>query len=124
MLACDLRLGVDADVRIGLNEVMIGLTIPHYGVEVARHQLAPAWFDHATLTGTLFPPATARAAGFLHELVEAPKLPGVARERAVALTEVDRTAHAGTKLRTRRIVIDAVRSGVADEFPTTDAESA
>ncbi len=116
LLGCDVRIGVTGSSRIGLNEVAIGLTIPHYGVELARHQLAPAWFDHATVTGTLYDPEQGVAAGFFHELTEPAELMGLASERARQLRQLDMTAHAGTKLRARKPALDAIRHGLATEF--------
>ena len=84
LLACDVRLGIRGEAKIGLNEVAIGLTIPHYGVELARHRLAPTWFDHATLTGALYEPGRAQVAGFLHELVDPADLGAAVRGRATA----------------------------------------
>ena len=116
LLACDVRIGVRGGARIGLNEVAIGLTIPHYGVEVARHQLSPVWFDHATLTGTLYTPDEAATAGFLHELVDTSALEDIARDHARRLADLDMAAHAGTKARVRRAALDAIRQGLAEEF--------
>lgn len=118
LLACDLRIGVTGAVKIGLNEVAIGLTIPHYGIELARHQLAPAWFDHAALTGTLYAPEAARSAGFFHELVEPDHLEAVALAHGKRLRSLDTDAHAGTKQRVRKPALDAMCAGLADEFAT------
>ncbi|MGI9622838.1 MAG: crotonase/enoyl-CoA hydratase family protein [Acidimicrobiales bacterium] len=120
LLGCDVRLGVDGGFKIGLNEVAIGLTIPHYGVEIARHQLTPAWFDHATVTGELYEPSLARQAGFLHHLVDADSLEDTARESASRLASVDLNAHAGTKGRARRLALDAILAGVESEFPLSE----
>lgn len=48
----------------------IGLTVPHYGVEIARMRLCTPWFQHATVTGTLYEPLQAQRAGFLDEVCE------------------------------------------------------
>jgi enoyl-CoA hydratase len=116
LLACDVRLGVRGEFKTGLNEVAIGLTIPHYGVEVARHQLAPAWFDHATLTGTLYEPERAQVAGFFHELVDPADLAAAARNEAERLCGLDMEAHAGTLARVRRPVLEAIRARHPTEF--------
>ena len=71
LLASDLRIGTAGDFRIGLNEVVIGLTIPRFGIAVAGHRLSRAWHDRATLTGELFGPEDARTAGFLDRVVDA-----------------------------------------------------
>ena len=49
LLACDHRIGADGPFKTGLNEVAIGLTIPHYGIELARHQLASTWWRDEAL---------------------------------------------------------------------------
>ena len=118
LLACDVRIGADVDAKIGLNEVAIGLTIPHYGIEVARHQLTSTWFDHATLTGTLYTVAEATTAGFLHHVVDPDTLADHAAREADRLTAIDTTAHAGTKSRVRAAVLTAIDHGITEEFST------
>ena len=44
-LCADLRIGLDGPFKLGLNEVKIGLTVPLFVVELARHRLRPADFD-------------------------------------------------------------------------------
>lgn len=116
LLACDVRIGIRGEAKIGLNEVAIGLTIPHYGVELARHQLAPAWFEHATLTGALYDPGRAQDAGFLHELVDPADLGAAARSEAERLCTLDMAAHAGTLARVRRPVLEEIRARHSQEF--------
>jgi enoyl-CoA hydratase/carnithine racemase len=111
LLAADVRVGVTGPHRIGLNEVAIGLTLPWFGVELARHRLTAPYFDRCTITGTILHPEEARAAGFLDRLVEPAELEGVAGAVARQLAGIDRAAHAATKLRTRQEVIERVRAG-------------
>lgn len=65
LLSADYRIGAEGEFRIGLNEVMIGLTVPWFGIEIARHRLARPYFDRCTITGVLLGPQEARTAGFL-----------------------------------------------------------
>jgi enoyl-CoA hydratase len=118
LLATDVRIGAHGSFRIGLNEVVIGLTIPHYGVEAARMRLSPPWFNHSTLTGTFYTPAEAVNAGFLDELADVEHVVARAREEADKLTAIDMKAHAGTKLRVRAPALAAIRAGIDSEFPT------
>jgi enoyl-CoA hydratase len=115
MLAADRRLGIEGPFRIGLNEVAIGLTIPLFAVEVARHRLTPAYFQRA-VTGDLYPPAEAVVAGFLDEIVPAEELATVSREVASGLTKIDLAAHRGTKSRVRAAVIEAIRAAIEAEL--------
>ncbi|MFE7802783.1 crotonase/enoyl-CoA hydratase family protein [Nocardia sp. NPDC057440] len=120
MLAADLRIGVEGGFKFGLNEVAIGLTIPHYGVEVARHKLTAPGFDRATLTGSLYGPRDAVRLGFLDDLVPDPaELAPRAQLEAARLTGLVMAAHQGTKQRVRAAVLAAVRSGIDTEFPST-----
>ncbi|WP_454199399.1 crotonase/enoyl-CoA hydratase family protein [Nocardia sp. Marseille-Q1738] len=117
LLATDVRFGVAGDFKVGLNEVAIGLTIPHYGVEVARHRLTAPGFDRAANTGILIGPEEAREWGFLDVLVaDADELHARATAEAHRLTGIDLGAHVGTKLRVRAQVLAAVRSGIDSEF--------
>jgi enoyl-CoA hydratase len=111
LLAADHRIGVAGDFRIGLNEVEIGLTVPWFGLALARHRLSRPAYDHCTVTGMLLDPAGAQTAGFLDRLVEPPALHATAAQTATALTGVDRAAHRATKLRVREQVIAGVRDG-------------
>ncbi|MEO1062450.1 MAG: crotonase/enoyl-CoA hydratase family protein [Actinomycetota bacterium] len=117
LLGADVRIGPTGTAKFGLNEVMIGLTIPHYGIEAARHRLSPAWFNRATTTGPLFEADEALAAGFVDRLVEPTDVLAVARAEAERLTGVDLTAHRGTKQRVRGALLAEIRTLHDAEFP-------
>jgi enoyl-CoA hydratase len=120
LLAADVRIGAEGDFKIGLNEVAIGLTIPHYGVEVARLRLAAPWLHHATITGALYPPAQALVAGFLDRVVAHEEVLPAAREEAQRLATLDMGAHAGTKQRVRGPALAKIREGIETELPVPD----
>ena len=42
LLSTDVRIGIDADARIQVNEVQIGLSLPRFAIEVCRQRLTPA----------------------------------------------------------------------------------
>jgi enoyl-CoA hydratase len=112
LLSCDVRIGVRGDFRIGLNEVAIGLTVPWFGVAVARHRLARPYFDRCTVTGALLDPEEAVRAGFLDRLVAAEELMPAALETATELKQLKLDAHRATKLRVRAGVLEGVRDGI------------
>lgn len=112
LLAADVRIGAAGDFRIGLNEVAIGLTLPWFGIELARHRLTPPAFDRCTLTGALLDPPDARAAGFLDRVVEPDELAEAALAGARTLAGLDHAAHAATKLRVRERALAGVRDGI------------
>jgi enoyl-CoA hydratase len=112
LLSCDVRIGVPGDFRIGLNEVAIGLTVPWFGVAVARHRLARPYFDRCAVTGAMLDPEEAVRAGFLDRLVAADELMPVALETAAELKQLKFDAHRATKLRVRAEALEGVRDGV------------
>jgi enoyl-CoA hydratase len=112
LLSSDYRVGVRGAYRIGLNEVAIGITLPWFGIEIARHRLTRPYFDRCAITGELLGPDEALAAGFLDRLVEQNGLESAARQAAEALAGVNREAHAATKLRIRAQAIAGVQDGI------------
>ena len=121
LLSADHRIGAGGDFRIGLNEVAIGLTIPWFGIEIARHRLTPPYFDRCAITGTLLGPEEAKAAGFLDEIVAPAQLMPAAAAAARALTALDLGAHRATKLRVRKAALAGVRDGI-DRIKRGDRE--
>jgi enoyl-CoA hydratase len=112
LLSCDVRIGVDGDFKLGLNEVAIGLTVPWFGIALAEHRLARPYADRCLVTGALLDPQEARAAGFLDRVVASETLSDEARAAARSLIGIDRTAHAATKLRIRERALAGVRAGI------------
>lgn len=116
LIAGDVRIGAAGAFKIGLNEVAIGLTIPHYAVELARCRLSAPAFNYATTTGFFYAPDEARAAGFLDQVVDASDVVSVAMEQAQRLASIDLNAHAGTKQRVRGHALASMREGIEREF--------
>lgn len=116
LLAADTRIGVDGPFKIGLNEVKIGLTVPWFVIELARHRLAPAYFDRSVVTARMFNPAEAAVAGFLDEVVSADALSEAASREAEFLAGLNSEAHLATKLRVRARTLEAMRSAIETEL--------
>jgi enoyl-CoA hydratase len=112
LLSCDHRIGVTGEFKLGLNEVAIGLTVPWFGIEIARHRLSRPYFDRCAITGALLAPEEALTAGFLDRLVEPDGLAASARQAAEALAGINLEAHAATKLRVRERPLAGVRDGI------------
>lgn len=115
LLSTDLRLGVDQGAKILINEVQIGLTLPHFAIEVCRQRLAPAHVHHAITTATPYTPQQALAAGFLDALVPAESLAQVAHSRAQDLLKLHRGAFTATKLRLQRQTLLAMQAAIRDD---------
>ena len=116
LLAADVRLGADGPFKLGLSEVVIGLTIPHYGVEIARSRLSPTYFQHATITGATYAPEEAVRAGFLDAVYPQEQLTARALEEAQRLRKLNMPAHAGTKRRARAEVLARIRASIEEEL--------
>jgi enoyl-CoA hydratase len=116
LMAADVRLGADGPFRLGLNEVRIGRTLPWFAIVLARYRLTPAHFDHAAVTGEMFDPQTARVAGLLDAVVLPAELSDKAQTVALELASIDRSAHAATKLRVRKPVLDELQRAIDSEL--------
>jgi enoyl-CoA hydratase len=101
LLSADYRIGTEGNFKIGLNEVAIGMTLPYFGVELARDRLANEHVNNAVGLARIYGPAEAVAAGYLDEAVAGEEL----LPRAIALAEqlagLNMEAHKQTKARVR-----------------------
>jgi enoyl-CoA hydratase len=116
LLGADLRLGAAGPYKYSLNEVAIGLTIPHYGVEIARMRLQPSYFQKATITAATFTPEEAVRAGFVDEVVPEDGLMERAYEEAERLRKLNMQAHAGTKQRVRAGALQLLKDSIDREL--------
>jgi enoyl-CoA hydratase/carnithine racemase len=109
-LCAELRVAADdPKIRIGLNEVALGLEFPPKIMKLARYRLARHQVERALLEAALYEPRTALALGFVDELSAAPL------DRARALLDVvaahPRPIYASTK---RTLRAGAVATTEAD----------
>ncbi len=112
VLAADYRIGADGPFKIGANEVAIGITMPHFGVEMCRQRLAPAHFNRAVIFSEMYSPTDAVPAGFLDRVVPAAELEVEAGKIAASLTKLNMTALAASKMRVREQALKAVRAAI------------
>ena len=124
LLAPDLRIGVQGDFKIGLNEVAIGMTLPVFALEFARERLSPRHLVRATALAELYGPDGALEAGFLDRVVPAAELERVALAEAARLAaDLQQPAHHATKRRLRAASLAALRRSLdGDVDPTRSAD--
>src|SRR5215831_4611541 len=67
VLACDYRLGLDGDYRIGLNEVAIGASFPKTALEIVRLRLTHARASELLLGAAVYPASQALRLGVVDE---------------------------------------------------------
>lgn len=118
LLSADYRIGVDGPFRIGLNEVEIGMTMHHVGIELARDRLRKSFLNRSVINAEMFDPQQAMAAGFLDAVVAPDELMPAARAVAEDMKRLNMTAHAKAKVKMRagllRTLDDAIE---ADKTP-------
>lgn len=98
MLCADVRFGVAGDWNIGMNEVAIGLAVPQFAVELARHRLMPAGVMRVS-TGPMFKPEEAARLGYLDYVVRAEDLDRAVCEEVQRLRKLDMKSYELTKAR-------------------------
>jgi enoyl-CoA hydratase len=104
LLVTDLRVGSDADVAVGLNEVAIGMPLPELAVALARERLAAQLRTRAVLLAEMWTPTKAVDVGFLDEVVPAKQVLERALHQAKELGgKLQPDAYAATAARLRRI---------------------
>lgn len=116
LLSADYRVGTAGDFKLGLNEVAIGMTMPYFGVELARARLDPAHFELSVNCAHLYDAVGAVEAGYLDEAVDVDQLMSRAMAVAEQLSGIDMAAHKATKDRVRAPLNQALKDGLAREF--------
>ncbi|WP_100638484.1 crotonase/enoyl-CoA hydratase family protein [Marinobacter salexigens] len=101
LLSVDYRVGIEGSFKLGLNEVAIGMTMHHAGIEIARHRLAPAHFYRSVINAEIYSPEGAVDAGYLDEVVAPEQLMNRANEVAQGFRKLNMRAHAQTKVKTK-----------------------
>ncbi len=115
LLSADYRVGVDGPFRIGLNEVQIGMTMHHVGIELARDRLRKSYFNRSVINAEMFSPAEAMAAGFLDAVVAADELMPAARAMAEQMKKLNPIAHANTKVKARRALLETLDAAIEED---------
>lgn len=112
LLTADYRVGVRGDFRIGLNETAIGMSLPPFGLMLAKERLSKRFLARAAIGASLFSPDDAKDAGFLDEVVAAEDLRVAALAKARELVKLDAASYAAVKSSLRGDAIAAVLAGL------------
>jgi enoyl-CoA hydratase len=118
LLSADYRIGVEGPFRIGLNEVEIGMTMHHVGIELARDRLRKSFLNRSVINAEMFDPQQALAAGFLDVVVAPDELMPTARAVAQDMKRLNMAAHAKTKVKMRASLLQTLDAAIeADKQP-------
>jgi enoyl-CoA hydratase len=112
LLSADYRIGVEGPFSIGLNEVQIGMTMHHAGIELARDRLNTSAFARSVINGEMFDPKGALQAGFLDKVVAPEELTDAARTVALQLKKINMKAHKQTKLKVRKHFLETLDKAI------------
>ena len=112
LLAADYRIGVEGLFNICLNEVQIGMTMHHAGIELARDRLRKSAFHRSVINAEPFTPQGAVDAGFLDKVVAAEDLHATALATAQQMKKLNMVAHRNTKLKVRKGLLEALDKAI------------
>jgi enoyl-CoA hydratase len=120
MLASDVRFGAAGPFRIGMNEVAIGITVPKFAVELARHRLTAPGFARIT-TAAMFGPEEALRLGYLDRILAPAELAPAAQEEAQRLRALPAASYTATKARINQLAVAAIRAALDEELESAAA---
>ncbi len=112
LLTSDYCIGIEGEVKIGMNEVAIGMTMPQAAVEIASAHLAPPYYRRAINNAEIFNPHSAITAGFLQEVVAPENLMASAQDKAEQMRKLDMTAFAATKMKSVQPLLDKLKYAI------------
>ena len=112
MLACDYRIGAAGEFKVGLNETMIGMTMHHAGIAIAKSRLSEVYLNRSVNNAEIFNSKQAIAAGFLDRIVPESQLMETAVKVAEMSSKLNKKAHAATKLKVRKPHLDTLKKAI------------
>jgi enoyl-CoA hydratase len=116
LLSADYRVAAAGDFKIGLNEVAIGLTMPRFGVEIARGRLGPAHFQRSVACANLYDVNNAKTAGFIDEICPADELLDHSCRVAEQLATLNFEAYRETKARVWAPLYHSLDRAIEEDF--------
>ncbi|MFK7894931.1 MAG: crotonase/enoyl-CoA hydratase family protein [Myxococcota bacterium] len=93
----DERIGASGTFKLGMNETAIGMTLPDFGMELARARISKRHFDRAIVHSTIYDPEGAVEIGILDRLVAADQVEAACVEAATRLAQLKQPAFRNNK---------------------------
>ena len=116
LCGCDYRVGVDGPVKIGLNEVAIGLTLPRWALLIAGERLSKRHLQISVVNAQIVDGSGAVDAGFLDETTTPDNVVSRAIEVAQGFAEqLDPKAYASTVRAMRSDLLTEMDQAVAED---------
>lgn len=116
LLGCDVRIGADAPVKIGLNEVAIGLTLPDWALTIAQERLSKRHLQRSIVNSRLVDGQGAVDVGYLDAVVDPDAVVDAAVAEAASMSALDRPAYVKTVGVFRGQTLEAMQSQIASDL--------
>jgi enoyl-CoA hydratase len=108
LLCADVRVGLNAGANCQANEVLIGMTLPYFAIEVCKQRLSPAHVNQAGITALAYSGDQAVAAGFLDQAVAPEQMVATVQAQVARLQKAHPASFTATKLRLRQPILQAL----------------
>ena len=118
LLSSDYRIGIAGDFKIGLNEVMIGMTMHHAGIAIAKARLSEVYLNRSVNNAEIYNPKEAIKAGFLDMIVPEKELLSTAIKVAEMFSKLNKKAHFETKLKVRKKHLKELENAIELDLKT------
>lgn len=115
-LSADYRIGIEGPFKLGLNEVAIGMTLPWFGIVLARARLEETQLTRAVALARIYAPGAAVDAGYLDEVVAPEQLDARVEEVVAGFAALNMTAYRQTKLRLREDLLTQLQAALGRDF--------
>jgi enoyl-CoA hydratase len=99
-----------------MNESAIGMTLPTFGLELARARLSKRHFDRALVHSTIYGPEGACEAGILDRVVAPDRLEAECFEVAARLAKLKQPAFQNNKRLAHGETVDLIRSTLEENL--------
>ena len=116
MLACDYRVGVQGQFKIGLNETLIGMTMHDFGIELARYRIPLNYFSRSVINAELYTPSNAIEAGFYDAVIKVESMETNISEITQNFKNLNMSAFAGTKIKSRRSLLETLDECIENDM--------
>ncbi|MEE4278782.1 MAG: crotonase/enoyl-CoA hydratase family protein, partial [Halieaceae bacterium] len=120
-LSADYRVGLRGNYKLGLNEVAIGMTLPWFGIELARARLDETQLSQAVALARVYDPESAVSAGYLDEVEDEEQFHERIREVAASYATLNMAAHKATKARLREPMLKRLDEALRRDFELGEA---
>ena len=116
MLACDYRVGVQGQFKIGLNETLIGMTMHDFGIELARYRIPLNYFSRSVINAELYTPSNAIEAGFYDAVIKVESMETNISEITQNFKNLNMSAFVGTKIKSRRSLLETLDECIENDM--------